>query len=70
MICNRNFSEIVVPCCPALKDPINGKMFISDKGNNAIFTCNDGYTVRGTSLLKCNFDTSEWNDDPPVCTKY
>ncbi|XP_065887834.1 roundabout homolog 2-like isoform X2 [Dysidea avara] len=59
----------IVPCCSILKDPKNGKVFISDKGDNAIFTCSDGYTVRGTSFLECNFDTGEWNTDPPTCTK-
>ncbi|XP_065888297.1 roundabout homolog 2-like isoform X2 [Dysidea avara] len=59
----------IVPCCPHLKDPANGKVFFSNFGDNAIFTCNDGYTIRGTSLLNCDLTTGRWSTDPPTCTK-
>ena len=56
------FTEIK---CPALSDPINGKVFIVSNGKAAIFTCNSGFTVMGNSYVQCK--GRKWSSLPPTC---
>ena len=37
-------------------------------GDTALFTCNPGFQLEGTSPLTCGND-GEWSDDPPTCRR-
>ena len=51
--------------CPALSDPKNGSVFIILNGKAAVFTCNSGFTIIGSSYLQCN--NGKWSFPPPKC---
>ncbi|XP_053955379.1 fibrillin-2 isoform X3 [Anastrepha ludens] len=34
-----------------------------------IYTCEEGYELRGTTELVCDLDTDLWDADPPICAK-
>jgi len=53
----------------------NGSLTLSNKnrtlGSFARYVCNEGYTLMGTSLLRCTSDLSAnetWSNIPPNCT--
>ncbi|XP_067646329.1 fibrillin-3 [Eurosta solidaginis] len=35
----------------------------------ALYKCDEGYELRGTTELVCNLDTDQWDTDPPICVK-
>ncbi|WAQ98671.1 SVEP1-like protein [Mya arenaria] len=46
-----------------------GNVASSIDGLSATFTCGEGYTISGTSVLECATDGSGWSTDAPNCTK-
>lgn len=34
-----------------------------------IYTCNDGYQLKGSPVLICDLDSDLWDLDPPICVK-
>ena len=34
-----------------------------------VYTCDDGYRLKGEAELFCDYDTDEWQGDPPTCEK-
>lgn len=37
-------------------------------GSKLVFSCRDGYTMNGTSLVTCT-ESGEWSQPPPICDK-
>ena len=51
--------------CSSLKKPKNGKVMMTEDKMLAYFSCNRGYTMRGSPVTKCI--NGEWNYSPPTC---
>ena len=51
--------------CPSLKKPKNGKIMMTEDKQLAYFSCNRGYTMRGSTVTKCK--NGKWNYSPPTC---
>ena len=61
LLCCIDVSE----SCSNLQAPRNGEITITEDGQLALFSCNRGYTMRGSSVLKCI--NGKWNSSPPSC---
>ena len=48
--------------CDVLQDPDNGQV-----SNAAIYSCNEGYNLTGSSIRTCGFDGT-WSGTAPTCT--
>lgn len=50
---------------------LHGKadLLINDEGDevSAVYTCDAGFHLHGTSQMPCNVDTDEWQGDLPAC---
>ncbi|PIK48478.1 hypothetical protein BSL78_14648, partial [Apostichopus japonicus] len=55
--------------CPALTTPVNGRKDGSGTGSNdrVAFTCDQGFSLNGESVLTCQSDGT-WSADVPECT--
>ena len=51
--------------CPPLSDPDNGSVHHFPDGVTAVFTCKNGFTTNGESLLRCI--NGQWSAPPPTC---
>ena len=51
--------------CPRIKAPRHGKVTITDDGELALFSCNLGFTMRGSNTLKCK--NGKWDSSQPSC---
>ena len=51
--------------CPRLQRPRRGDITIAEDGQLAFFSCNRGFTMRGSSVLKCS--NGKWDSSPPTC---
>ena len=49
--------------CPSLPDLQNGDVIVN--GNKAMYTCDDGYSLIGSSQRKCF--VARWFGNAPVC---
>lgn len=54
--------------CPSLNDPANGAVTVSglDIGSIANFSCNLGYVLRGSEILRCGM-RGIWSASEPTC---
>lgn len=52
--------------CAKIKSIENGKL--TTESRKAVFTCNDGFTLRGAKELTCSAD-GKWSADSPKCVK-
>lgn len=55
--------------CPILERPNNGRVTLTGTviGARAIYSCEDGFALEGSSEIACGND-GLWVDDPPVCS--
>ena len=51
--------------CPSLSDPDNGFVYQFPDGSTAMFSCKNGFTTIGESLLHCV--NGNWSSLPPTC---
>ena len=53
--------------CPALDDPRNGKVDVSQRsgGFTATYSCNQGFVLRGSRTRVCV--SGVWQGEAPVC---
>ena len=51
--------------CPLLKAPRRGEITITDDRKLAFFSCNRGFTLRGSNIVKCI--NGKWDSSPPTC---
>lgn len=56
---------VTIEICPPLTNPTNGRVYIIDDRQTALFVCNSGYTVIGNARASCVDGT--WNSSSPVC---
>ncbi|XP_038067159.1 sushi, von Willebrand factor type A, EGF and pentraxin domain-containing protein 1-like [Patiria miniata] len=69
---NRTWSRPTGVCriitCPELVAPSHGAVFspLITNGSVAVYTCDEGYVINGTSNLTCT-ESSTWNHSPPEC---
>ena len=64
------FTHTAVDCGP-LSDPANGDVDLSDGtefGDTAIYSCDAGYILSGTSTRNC-LDTGLWSGAEPTCDR-
>lgn len=56
--------------CASLLDPINGEVnqLGTTFGSRAVYSCNTGFVMDGTSVRFCSFDGT-WTSNPPTCCK-
>ena len=56
--------------CPPLEDPDNGRVTVTGFGigDEASYTCDQGYQLDGVSSLTCSSD-GQWSSQPPTCTQ-
>ncbi|XP_071821492.1 uncharacterized protein [Apostichopus japonicus] len=56
--------------CPALTTPVNGRKdgFGTGYNDRVEFTCDQGFSLNGESVLTCQSDGT-WSADVPVCTE-
>ena len=50
--------------CPNINAPSNGRVYIIDNRQTALFVCNSGYTIIGNAQVNCVDGT--W-DSSPIC---
>ena len=59
--------------CPTLSDPENGHVMVNTHtvGSVAYYTCNNGFTLIGTSMRTCvqNGLTGQWMSEGPICLR-
>ncbi|XP_070253424.1 membrane cofactor protein isoform X2 [Myotis yumanensis] len=60
--------------CPPLAEPLNGRVEGSFQfGSQANYSCNEGYILVGTPVLRCELagdgNNVAWSGDPPQCEK-
>ena len=67
MICHRMIILILVTTelCPNINAPSNGRVYIIDDRQTALFVCNSGYTIIGNAQVNCVDGT--WDSSPPIC---
>ena len=53
--------------CLPLNNPENGQVYQPPDGTTAIFSCNNGFTKMGKSVLHCV--NGNWSSSPPKCIK-
>ena len=60
-------ANAAIDLCGQLRAPRNGDitMITTNAQQVAIFSCDHGYTMRGSHVLKCN--NGEWNSPQPTC---
>ena len=56
---------VAIELYPSLSDPRNGRVYIIDDRQTALFVCNSGYTNIGNTHASCVDGT--WNSSSPVC---
>ena len=49
--------------------PVFGHMLLTHNQSEAIFSCQNGYTLKGSRVLYCNMDGSGWSSISPTCGK-
>ncbi|XP_065904619.1 basement membrane-specific heparan sulfate proteoglycan core protein-like isoform X2 [Dysidea avara] len=54
-----------IQTCSQPSDPQNGRVFVINGGNSAIYTCNDGYITNGARFVQCI--SGKWSSPPPTC---
>ncbi|PIK35612.1 putative sushi, von Willebrand factor [Apostichopus japonicus] len=70
-----NWSEANIRCiavqCPALNAPIDGGIsyYGTDYNDRVEFSCDQGFSLHGESVLTCQGDGT-WSSDVPECTGY
>ena len=54
--------------CPSVDPPKSGNASIATDGSTsiAVFSCADGYLLKGDSTLKCG-ENGQWSDAFPEC---
>jgi len=52
--------------CQGLPAPDNGEVLLEYSSSLAIFSCNNGYQLKGAEYVGCT-DGTNWNDTEPVC---
>ena len=52
--------------CPPFNRPSNGRVYIIDDRQTALFVCDSGYSVKGSAHVTCVNGT--WDSPAPVCT--
>ncbi|XP_059531380.1 membrane cofactor protein isoform X6 [Myotis daubentonii] len=60
--------------CPQLAEPLNGRLEGNFQfGSQASYSCNEGYYLVGTPVLRCELagdgNNVAWSGDPPQCEK-
>ena len=68
---SRNFTILNIAVdCGDLDDPENGQVSLTGItfGSKAIYTCNDGFELVGSSVRMC-LATGEWMGEAPVCER-
>ena len=53
--------------CEPLSDPDNGRVHQFPDGITAVFTCKNGFTTVGESILHCV--NGKWSSSPPKCVQ-
>ena len=53
--------------CLPLSDPDNGKVYQFPDGTTAMFSCKNGFTTMGESILHCV--NGNWSSSPPTCVQ-
>ena len=60
-----NIILVTTELCPPIKAPENGRVYIIDDRQTALFVCNSGYTIMGNPHMGCVDGT--WDSSPPTC---
>ncbi|KAK3516176.1 hypothetical protein QTP70_005677 [Hemibagrus guttatus] len=65
---STNIPSCTAVRCPALEEPVDGRMSCSGDsyGSRCTFSCNVGFRLLGTSELTCT-KTAQWNQETPSC---
>jgi len=68
-------SICLVPICPSLNTPVNGKINCllggdgqANPGDTCTFTCDDGYELSGSASRVCT-NSETWDGTNSKCTK-
>jgi len=73
-VCEHIISVTLVPTCPPLSAPANGRINCSlengeaNPGDTCTFTCDDGYELGGSTSRTCGDDGS-WSGTDTTCTR-
>lgn len=62
---NNCYNITGFPQCPRLAAPENGKVSFSKKGSKAVYKCNSGFILKGSSKRFCK--RSGWTGSAPTC---
>jgi len=62
-------SSVALPNCPALANPDHGSVSAATtiSGSTAVYFCDPGYSLSGSTTLTCQSDGT-WDGTPPSCT--
>ena len=70
-VCIINIMHVVHICignnCLPLSNPDNGQVYQLPDGTAALFSCDNGFTKMGESVLRC--DNGNWSSSPPTCVQ-
>lgn len=54
--------------CDTPASPLNG--LVTDDGETAVYSCNQGYSMDGLSTRTCGTDGSAWSGSAPTCSNH
>jgi len=65
------YAYLAVISCRTINAPSNGQITAGQKeqyvvGNTLSFICNNGFAIRGSSILTCQ-ESGFWDVQPPIC---
>jgi len=55
--------------CIAPDAPTNGSVSVSADGNQATYSCNLGYVLKGNAERWCSTEGYSWNGTAPTCSR-
>ncbi|XP_052281195.1 P-selectin-like [Dreissena polymorpha] len=64
----RNVTMATSICTPP-RNVTNGSISVSSDGMTLTYSCNQGYTVNGSTMAACHTDGSGWSTVAPNCVK-